>query len=144
MPPPSAILLDPRVLGDGWRVVQSDDGSLWRERKVSTDAPAVWGTGLAFWLGGYAAGIIGGMQQGGINEIGWMPIIGAFVQHRLQRRTAAPRRCGPSTASRRRAASSCSSSAWPPAPTRCSACRSPSAPASFVGGGSGVALVGRF
>jgi hypothetical protein len=77
--PPNAILLDPHVLGDGWRLVQSNDGSLWRERKVSTDAPAVWGAGLAFWLGGYGASIIAGMQQGGFNMIGWMPIVGAFV-----------------------------------------------------------------
>jgi hypothetical protein len=78
-PQAGAILLDAHTLGDGWRLVQSNDGSLWRERKVSTDAPAVWGTGLAFWLGGYGAGIIGGMQQGGINQIAWLPIIGALV-----------------------------------------------------------------
>ncbi|MCA1663579.1 MAG: hypothetical protein LC659_04805 [Myxococcales bacterium] len=79
VPQPGAILVDPHLLGDGWRFVQSNDGSLWRERKVSTDAPAVWGAGLALWLGGYGASVIAGMQQGGFNEIGWMPIIGAFV-----------------------------------------------------------------
>jgi hypothetical protein len=82
MPPPygqPAVILDPRQLGDGWKLVQTPDGCLWRERKVSTDSPAVWGTGMAFWLGGYAAGIIGGMQQGGANYFAWWPIIGAFV-----------------------------------------------------------------
>ena len=67
------------VRGDGWRVVQSSDGSWWRERKVSTAAPTVWGTGLAFWLGGYAAGAIGGLEQGGVGWFGSWPIVGAFV-----------------------------------------------------------------
>ncbi|MGZ3428855.1 MAG: hypothetical protein ACXVCV_19515 [Polyangia bacterium] len=79
MPPPGTVILDPRLLGDNWRVVQSADGCLWRERKVSTDSPALWGTGMAFWLGGYAASIIGGMQEGGVNLFGWWPIIGAFA-----------------------------------------------------------------
>jgi hypothetical protein len=79
-PPPQVIILDPRKLsGDGWKLSQTPDGCFWRERKTSTDAPAVWGTGLAFWLGGYAAGIIGGMEQGGVNLFGWWPIIGAFA-----------------------------------------------------------------
>jgi hypothetical protein len=82
-PPPAApqiVILDPRKLaGDGWKLSQDASGCLWRERKTSTDAPAVWGTGLAFWLGGYGASIIAGMNQGGFNEIGWMPIIGAMV-----------------------------------------------------------------
>jgi hypothetical protein len=85
-PPPAApvapqiVILDPRRLaGDGWKLTQDNQGCWWRERRTSTDAPHVWGTGLAFWLGGYAAAIIGGMQQGGFNEIGWMPIIGAMV-----------------------------------------------------------------
>jgi hypothetical protein len=82
-PPPVApqiVILDPRKLaGDGWKLTQDAQGCLWRERKVSTDAPAVWGTGLAFWLGGYAAAVIAGMQQGGINEFGWWPIIGAMM-----------------------------------------------------------------
>jgi hypothetical protein len=79
-PPPQIVILDPRKLaGDGWKLTQSADGCLWRERRISTDAPSVWGTGLALWLGGYAAGIVAGMEQGGFNEIGWMPIIGAMV-----------------------------------------------------------------
>jgi hypothetical protein len=82
MPPPASppvYVLDPRQLGDGWRVVEGPDGCLLRERKISTDAPAVWGTGMAFWLGGYTAGIIGGMQEGGAGAFAWWPIIGAFV-----------------------------------------------------------------
>jgi hypothetical protein len=78
--PPQIVVLDPRKLaGDGWKLTQDAQGCLWRERKTSTDSPAVWGTGMAFWLGGYAAAIIGGMQQGGINYFGWWPIIGAMM-----------------------------------------------------------------
>jgi hypothetical protein len=80
-PAPAPIVLDPRQLrlGGGWRLVQSPDGCLWRERKVSTDAPAVWGTGMAFWLVGYGAAIVGGMQQGGAGVLGWWPFAGAFI-----------------------------------------------------------------
>jgi hypothetical protein len=88
-PPPPAvapapaqqiIILDPRKLtGDGWKVTQDANGAWWHERKTSTDAPAVWGTGLAFWLGGYAIAAIAGMQQGGIDMFGWWPIIGAMM-----------------------------------------------------------------
>ena len=81
--PQPTLILDPRQLGDGWRLVQTPDGCFYRERKISTDSPAVWGTGMAFWLGGYAAGIIGGMEQGGANYFAWWR--------------------GPSTASHRRA-----------------------------------------
>jgi hypothetical protein len=77
---PRIVILDPRKLtGDGWKLTEDASGCLWRERKRSTDSPAVWGTGMAFWLGGYAAAIIGGMQQGGISEFGWWPIIGPMM-----------------------------------------------------------------
>ena len=77
---PQIIILDPRKLaGDGWKLTQDASGCWWRERKTSTDSPATWGTGLAFWLGGYAASIIAGMEEGGINYFGWWPIIGAMM-----------------------------------------------------------------
>ena len=79
-PPPQIVILDPRKLaGDGWKLTQDASGCWWRERKTSTDSPGVWGTGLAFWLGGYAAAVIAGMQQGGISEFGWWPIIGPMM-----------------------------------------------------------------
>ena len=142
MPPPTAILIAPH-LGDGWRLVQSNDGSLWRERKVSTDAPAVWGTGLAFWLGGYAAAIIGGMNQGGINEIGWMPIIGAFCNTAFT---------DDGTAKRLWAVDGIAQAGgfvmflvgMAAGPDKIQRLPLTVGPASFVGGGSGVAVVGRF
>lgn len=75
-PAPAPILLDPRLL-NGWKLVQTPEGCLFRERKISTDAPGVWGTGLAVWLTSYFAGAIGG--QVGENPLGWWPVIGAFV-----------------------------------------------------------------
>jgi hypothetical protein len=139
--PPAALLLDTR-LGDGWRLVQAPDGSLWRERKVSSDAPAVWGTGMALWLGGYFAGAIGGMHEGGANMLAWWPIIGAFINTSFNSGTAQALwavdglvqtggfvtflvglAAGPDKLERR-----------PLAIT----------PATFVGGGNGVALTGRF
>jgi hypothetical protein len=79
VPAAPLLLVDPRPVGDGWRVVQSPDGNLWRERKVSTASPAVWGTGLAFWVIGFAGAGIGGVEQGDIALFGWWPIVGAFI-----------------------------------------------------------------
>jgi hypothetical protein len=135
--------LDPRQLGDGWRIVQSPDGCLWRERKVSTDSPAVWGTGMAFWLGGYAAGIIAGMQQGDVNVFAWWPIIGAFVNSAFNNGDSAKalwaidglaQAGGFVTFLVGMAAGPDKMQRLPLTVT----------PASFAGGGSGVALVGRF
>jgi hypothetical protein len=75
-PAPPLVVIDPRLLGGGWRVVHAPDGSLWRERKVSTDAPAVWGTGLAFFAGSYFIGASVAQVQG--NPLLWWPVIGAF------------------------------------------------------------------
>ena len=78
--PPQIMYLDTRhLVGDGWKLTQSPDGRLWRERKLSTESPGMYGAGLTIWLSTYAASIIGGMMQGGINMIGWMPIVGAMV-----------------------------------------------------------------
>lgn len=71
------IVLDPRALRGGWHLVQSPEGCLWRERKVSSDSPAVWGTGLAFWLGSYFIGA--GVAQTRGNPLLWWPIIGALT-----------------------------------------------------------------
>jgi hypothetical protein len=82
-----AIILDPRALGDGWRLVQTPDGNLWRERRLTGDAPAVWGTGLAFWLGSYTVGAIGGT----VNASGlfaWLPIMGPFINASFTRDAA--------------------------------------------------------
>ena len=75
-PPARAIVIDPRAIGGGWHLVQSPDGGLWRERKVTTDAPGVWGTGLALWLGSYFIGA--GVAQARGNPLLWWPIIGAL------------------------------------------------------------------
>ena len=141
--PPGAIILDPRQLGDGWRIVQSPDGCLWRERKVSTDSPVVWGTGMAFWLGGYAAGIIAGMQEGNADLFAWWPIIGAFVNTAFTNDSSAKtlwaidgiaQAGGFVTFLVGMAAG----------PDKMQRLPLTVAPASFAGGGSGVALVGRF
>ena len=78
--PPQIMYLDTRhLVGDGWKLTQSADGRLWRERRVTSESPGMYGAGLTIWLSTYAASIIGGMMQGGIDMIGWMPIIGAMV-----------------------------------------------------------------
>jgi hypothetical protein len=139
---PGTIILDPHALRDGWRLVQAEDGALWRERKISTDAPAVWGTGMAFWLGGYAAAVIAGTEQSGANLFAWWPIIGAFVNTSFN--------------------SAGAQAAWAidglaqaggfvtflvglaAGPDKLERMPLTVGAASFVGGGSGVALSGRF
>ena len=144
MPPPGTILLDPRQLGNGWRLVQSPDGCLWRERKVSSDAPGVWGTGLAFWLGGYAAGVIGGMEQGDANILAWWPIIGAFANIAVN--------SGNGTAQTLWAIDGLAQAGGfvtflvglAAGPAKMQRLPLTVSGASFAGGGSGVALAGRF
>lgn len=78
-PPPQVIVLDPhKFVGDGWKVTQSPDGCLWRERKTSTSSPAMWGAGLGLFVASYFAGAIGGMA-GGNNPFGFWPIVGPMV-----------------------------------------------------------------
>jgi hypothetical protein len=78
-PPPQVIVLDPRKLvGDGWKVVQSPDGCWWRERKLSTASPGMWGGGLALFLTSYLAGAIGGMA-GQNNPLGFWPVLGPLT-----------------------------------------------------------------
>jgi hypothetical protein len=78
-PPPQVIVLDPhKLVGDGWKVTQSPDGCWWRERKISTASPGMWGGGLALFVTSYAAGAIGGMAGEG-NPLGFWPVIGAFT-----------------------------------------------------------------
>jgi hypothetical protein len=84
VPAPPPIILLPRGL-DGWRIVQTPDGRLWRERKISSDSPAVWGTGLAFWLASYGAATIAGTATG--EGFGWLPIMGAWINASFTRGT---------------------------------------------------------
>ncbi|HXU70256.1 MAG TPA: hypothetical protein VN947_13060 [Polyangia bacterium] len=78
--PPQIMYLDTRhLVGDGWKLTQSPDGRLWRERKVSTPSNAMWGGGLALWITSYLAGGIGGMASDGFGEIAWWPVLGPFV-----------------------------------------------------------------
>jgi len=141
-PPPGAIVLDPRALGDGWRIVQSGDGSLWRERKISTDAPGVWGTGLAFWLGGYAAGVIGGMEEGSANLFAWWPIIGALVNTSFNSGTAQAMWAIDGVAQAGGFVVFLVGLAA--GPDKLERVPLTVGPATFVGGGSGVALAGHF
>jgi hypothetical protein len=138
------LMLDPHAaVGDGWHLEQTSDGVIWRARKRSTDSPAVWGTGLAVWLGSYALAAGVGTSNGDFTLIGWWPMLGAFF-----------------------AASSCSSdsakAAWTidglaqvggfvtflvglaVGPEKME--REPVlvTPISLAGGGSGVGIVGRF
>lgn len=78
--PPQIMYLDTRhLVGDGWKLTQSPDGRLWRERKVSTPSNAMWGGGLALWITSYLAGGIGGMSSDGFGVMAWWPVIGSFV-----------------------------------------------------------------
>lgn len=75
--PPQALVLDARhLVGEGWKLTQSADGRLWRERKTSTASPAMWGGGLALFATTYLAGGVGGMAKGDGAEIAWWPVIG--------------------------------------------------------------------
>ncbi len=75
--PPPAIILDARhLVGDGWKLTQDANGRLWRERRVSTPSGAMWGGGLALLLTTYLAGGIGGMASDGFGEIAWWPVLG--------------------------------------------------------------------
>jgi hypothetical protein len=144
LPPAGAIILDPRQLGDGWRLVQSSDGCLWRERKVSTDSPAVWGTGMAFWLGGYAAAIIGGMEQGGGNIFGWWPIIGAFVNTAINSNNGGAQTLWAIDGIAQAGGFVTFLVGLAAGPDKMQRLPLTVGGASFVGGGSGVALGGRF
>lgn len=141
-PAPAAVILDARQLGNGWRLVQSPDGGLWRERKISSDSPAVWGTGMAFWLGGYAIGVIAGMEEGNANLLAWWPIIGAFINSSFNSGTAQALWAVDGIAQAGGFVTFLVGLAAGPDKLE----RHPLAvtPASFVGGGSGVALSGRF
>jgi hypothetical protein len=78
--PSQALILDARhLVGEGWRLTQSPDGRLWRERKVSTESPAMWGGGMALWLTTYFAGAIAGQMQGDFNQVAWLPIVGPML-----------------------------------------------------------------
>ena len=102
---------------DDWHVVRDGDGSFWRERKSSTGAPAVWGTGLGLLISGWA--VSGGyslIDNGeGVPGLGFWPILGSWAQAAIVDSSGA-RRSTPSTVSCRQAGSWCSSSGWWPAP----------------------------
>ena len=81
--PPPPVLLDLRALEhDNWHLVQHGDGTLWRERKVSTASPALWGSGLALLAGGWlAAGAYSVYDSGnGVPGLPFAPVIGSWVQ----------------------------------------------------------------
>jgi hypothetical protein len=79
-PPPQVIVLDPHKLGgDGWKLVQSPDGCLWRERKRSTASPGMWAGGLGLFVASYLAGAIGGMAGEG-NPAGFWPVLGPIFE----------------------------------------------------------------
>jgi hypothetical protein len=83
-PPPAypnnVVMLDLRKLeSDGWKLVQHSDGSLWRERHVSTASPAVWGTGLALFAASWLGSGIGSLvSQNGLGPLGFLPVFGAW------------------------------------------------------------------
>jgi len=144
-PPPQIVILDPRKLagGDGWKLTQDAQGCWWRERKTSTDSPAVWGTGLAFWLGGYAISAIAGTQQSGIELFGWWPIIGAMMNGAFAQDTGAKALWVVDGLAQ--AGGFITFPGGPPArPDKVERHPIQLGAASFVGGGSGISLSGRF
>jgi hypothetical protein len=67
-------------LGNGWTLVQTPDGHLWRQREVHGSQPGVWATGLTFWMGAYVASIVGGVSQGdGSVYFMTLPFMGPFL-----------------------------------------------------------------
>ncbi|HEX8954265.1 MAG TPA: hypothetical protein VF945_20565, partial [Polyangia bacterium] len=104
--------------------------------------PAVWGTGMAFWLGGYAAAVIGGMEESGANLFGWWPIIGAFVNSSFNSGGAQVLWAVDGLAQAGGFVTFLVGLAA--GPDKLERCPLTVGPATFVGGGSGVALAGRF
>jgi hypothetical protein len=82
-PAPAPILLDLRKLEEGgWKVTQGSDGSIWRERRISTGNAAVWGTGLALFTVSYLGTAISAVTAGAGDEqnpLGFLPVLGGFI-----------------------------------------------------------------
>ncbi len=77
------LLLDLRAIEhDDWHVTQSSDGTLWRERRLSTASAPVWGTGLALlatsWIaaGGYSIAD----YSNGVPGMPFLPVLGSWCQ----------------------------------------------------------------
>jgi hypothetical protein len=73
---PPLQLPSPTIVGRDWVVFTAPDGTLWRMRNARQRNAAVWGTGLAFWMGGYLTASIGGTMVG--DPLGWLPVFGSI------------------------------------------------------------------
>jgi hypothetical protein len=74
-PAPPAIPC-PVVIPAGWHLQQDPDGSWWRVRQ-RRGQPAVWVPGLTLWLSSYGLGLFGGITAG--HPEASFPVAGAFV-----------------------------------------------------------------
>jgi hypothetical protein len=66
----------PVVLPHGWQLQQDPDGSWWRVRR-KRGRESLWAPGLVLWLTSYSVGIFGGLADMHLESS--LPIAGAFV-----------------------------------------------------------------
>jgi hypothetical protein len=142
MPRPAPI--DLSLVTRRWQVKQDSDGRFYRVRLAPTAKPAMWAPGLALWAGSYLAGGFAALPASdGTRELAWLPFAGPVVNAFIATTTAGQilwpldsaaqvagcvlfvvgLEAGPLTLQRR--------------PLNVG-------PIGFIGGGSGVALSGKF
>lgn len=76
-PPPAPMVMPyPLALPSGWRLTRDSSGALWRERK-GHGQPRLWAPGLALWLSSYLLVSFGGLAAR--ESLTSIPLAGAFV-----------------------------------------------------------------
>jgi len=76
----------PVVIPPGWHLQQDPDGTWWRVRKHRGQA-GMWVPGLVLWLSSYAAGLFAGAVEGQYETS--FPIAGSFVAAAFSESTSA-------------------------------------------------------
>ncbi len=68
-----------KLTGDGWRLSQHSDGTLWRQRRRSTDSPGMWGTGLALFSVAWLGAGVSSLTASQTGPLGFFPVLGAWM-----------------------------------------------------------------
>src|SRR5439155_20180068 len=138
---PPQYIFDPRQLRDGWKLVQTPQG-LFRERRGSTDSPAMWGSGLALWLASYFIGAGVGTSEGQLWT--WWPIIGTMISAGIGSSSDTARLLWSVDSIAQAGGFILFLVGQAAGPDKCERVPLTVTPVSFVGGGQGVGLTGRF